>query len=302
MLINSNVATVDLSGSAEAVEFTAAYAYYWLSNQSDGVMYASIGEPVTEAEGTYTINPGCDVRIPGGMSYGKINVIGTGKLMVIAQNIAECPINSANIGGSDEGSVKTVNGVSPDDKGNVDIITKNIDNIPVDLTGIYNTQVIGYDEEQGKLVPMNVVARTETLVPSNENPKPWTYTDLVDSYAEEDSYGRPNISPAKDEISEYSGTILFSRPYILSEFSKMTAKFNITYGMNVSMRIYLSKTSDFSQIDAELFSSQTNSESSIDVTALKGYYYIKINLSQSHSIPAGQMGNYKCYVDSLKFI
>lgn len=91
MLINSNVATVDLTGSAETVEFTRAYAYYWLSNQSDGVMYASIGEPVPESDGTYTINPGCDVRIPGGMSYGKINVIGTGKLMVYASNIAESP-------------------------------------------------------------------------------------------------------------------------------------------------------------------------------------------------------------------
>ena len=91
MLINSNVATVDLTGSVETVEFSAAYAYYWLSNQSDGVMYASIGEPVPESDGTYTINPGCDVRIPGGMSYGKINVIGTGKLMVYASNIAESP-------------------------------------------------------------------------------------------------------------------------------------------------------------------------------------------------------------------
>lgn len=125
MLINSNVATVDLTGSVETVEFSAAYAYYWLSNQSDGVMYASIGDPVPEVEGTYTINPGCDVRIPGGMSYGKINVIGTGKLMVYASNIAECPINSAS-SGADEGSVKKINGVEPDSSGNINITADNI--------------------------------------------------------------------------------------------------------------------------------------------------------------------------------
>lgn len=104
-MINSNVATVELAGAIEAVEFSASYSYYWLDNQSSDTVYASIGELSAEADGTYTIPAGGKLRIAGGMFPGKINLLGSGKVQIIATNTAVSPFR----GGGGSSGIRTAN-------------------------------------------------------------------------------------------------------------------------------------------------------------------------------------------------
>lgn len=45
--VNSNVTTIELTGSEEKVQFAVPYPYYWILNTSGAEMYASISEGVT---------------------------------------------------------------------------------------------------------------------------------------------------------------------------------------------------------------------------------------------------------------
>ena len=153
-----------------------------------------------------------------------------------------------------------------------------INNIPVDLTGIYNTQMIGYDEEQGKLVPMNAVARTQTVLPSNEIPKIWEITEQANVTKPDLDYNYI-IVQVNSGITSSNKAMLkgyFKNPFMLSEFTSITISGQARHGVTLK----LSKNADFSSIDAEysfnvLYESP---ESLCDITHLQGKYYVQFEL------------------------
>lgn len=147
-----------------------------------------------------------------------------------------------------------------------------IDGIPVDLTGIYNTQVIGYDETTGTLVPMINVARTETVLPTKETPQPWTVEGSGNwTISSTGTYPSAGGTWAETLDETLNVIAVSTRPYLLSEFTTLSATMNTNanYGVfDFTSKFQLSKTQDFSIIDAEMTGTST-----LDITALKGYYY-----------------------------
>lgn len=97
----SKVKTITLAaGAATSVSFEASYPYYWVDNQSDGVVYAAIGaEPVPGADGTFTVAAGGKVRLSGGITPSEIKLKGSGKVQVHATGIAESPFKGCLKGG-----------------------------------------------------------------------------------------------------------------------------------------------------------------------------------------------------------
>lgn len=155
-----------------------------------------------------------------------------------------------------------------------------IDGIPVDLTGIYNTQVIGYDEKEKKLVPMINVARTEQIMPTGEIPASWTYNNIsqhtVTTSSSSDRIGVTWSDLLVDDEVEY--IITSTRPYILSEFTKVlyTGGYSGSATPNSMLDILwleLSKTPDFSQIEAKCTTANLNGDQVMNITHLKGAYY-----------------------------
>ena len=154
-----------------------------------------------------------------------------------------------------------------------------INKIPVDLTGIYNTQMIGYDEKQGKLVPMNAVARTETVIP--DSLKPWKYKfDATSSskFVANTNYNTIRISNSSSlGTATYKhivkGNVTSTRAYMLSEYTKI--RISDIYFERWTTRkpviFELSKTSNFSKIEA-----QTTGNGELNISALKGSYYWRL--------------------------
>lgn len=181
---------------------------------------------------------------------------------------------------------------------NIDKAIKNlystINGIPVDLTGIYNTQVIGYDEEQGKLVPMINVARTLTIVPSSLDPKPWEITELNNCTIISGSK-RIEVSLSAKGLTNFKG--FFKNPYMLSEFATMNIECNFPYsGEGHFLKLSFSKQPDFSTIDAEY--QIITSTASIGIINLIGKYYIKFEMQENFS---SYSPSYGYYISNIKF-
>lgn len=160
----------------------------------------------------------------------------------------------------------------------------NIDGIPVDLTGIYNTQMIGYDEEQGKLVPMSAVARTQTVLPSAETEAPYEITEQNNVYLYPfSSYNFIYVSTNSDVSSTKLATVkgYFKNSFLLSEFTTMAVNGD-TLGYSSSIKIILSKSSDFSVIEAEYkFSNLGGNIQNADITSLHGKYFIRFEMENA---------------------
>ena len=149
--------------------------------------------------------------------------------------------------------------------------------IRVELTGIYKTQMIGYDEEQGKLVPMSAVARKQTVLPSAEVEAPYEITEQNNVHLlPYSSYNAPYLDANSDVSSTKLATLkgYFKKSFLLSEFTTMTVGNSIS--SNASLKIIFSKSSDFSVIEAEYkFSNLGNITTSADITSLQGKYFIR---------------------------
>lgn len=104
------VKTVTLTaGTPQEVKFPEAYPFYWIDNKTSGDVYASVGgTPEADADGTYTISAGSQLRISGGVGNGGITLLGEGNVQVVASGIASCPFKSA-MGG---GGIKYINGIA----------------------------------------------------------------------------------------------------------------------------------------------------------------------------------------------
>lgn len=151
-----------------------------------------------------------------------------------------------------------------------------INKIPVDLTGIYNKQMIGYDEEQGKLVPMSAVAKTQTVIPSTETPRIWELTESSSQVVSED-YPYPRY------IFRAAGTatITFKHPFMLSEFNTIKATV-AREGSYHSYKIIFSKNPDFSTIDAQYIISNSNN-GTLNIANLYGKYYMRFVYTNTYN-------------------
>ena len=173
----------------------------------------------------------------------------------------------------------------------------NINGIPVDLTGIYNTQMIGYDEEQGKLVPMSAVARTQTVLPATglvEAPYEITEQNNV-QLLPYSSYNAPYLNTYSDVSSAKLATLkgYFKKSFLLSEFTTMTV--GRTVSQYASLKIIFSKSFDFSVIDAEYsFSHLSNTSVIANITSLQGKYFIRFEFQDS-------IANDNFYFGALQF-
>ena len=83
-----------------------AYPYYWIDNKTASDVYASVcGTPEADADDTYTIAAGSQLRISGGVGNDGITLLGEGKVQIIASTIAACPFKSAQKGGGGNGLI-----------------------------------------------------------------------------------------------------------------------------------------------------------------------------------------------------
>lgn len=98
------VKTVTLTADTpQKVTFDGAYPYYWIDNKSTSDIYASVGVPEADADGTYTVAAGSQMRISGGVGNDGITLLGEGKVQVVASAIAACPFKVAPaVGGGGE--------------------------------------------------------------------------------------------------------------------------------------------------------------------------------------------------------
>ncbi len=98
------VKTVTLTAdTTQKVTFEGAYPYYWIDNKTASDVYASVGVPEADADGTYTVAAGSQMRISGGVGNNGITLLGEGKVQIIASTIAACPFKVAPaVGGGGE--------------------------------------------------------------------------------------------------------------------------------------------------------------------------------------------------------
>lgn len=179
--------------------------------------------------------------------------------------------------------------MSAEDKTKLDNMSggdNTINGIPVDLTGIYNTQVIGYDETQGKLVPMINVARTETVVPNAIIPAPWNVEIISNTGGT--LQGDPKTFGVTGATGAWSCRAEFTTAYLLSEFTNVhiDSLTNKTF-----FQIDFSKTADFKNIEASYLT--TDKSGNCDITHLIGVYYMRVTISNST--------NYDATVSNLYF-
>ena len=91
-MINSNVTTISLSGGETAVEFEKSYPYYFIRNDGDAPIYASLSPNITpETQGVYTIPAGGTERIGAGYALPKFYISGTGKVQIRGEQTAVLP-------------------------------------------------------------------------------------------------------------------------------------------------------------------------------------------------------------------
>lgn len=95
------VKTVTLAADTpRKITFEGAYPYYWIDNKSTSDVYASVGgTPEADADDTYTITAGSQLRISGGTGNNGITLLGEGKVQIIASAIAACPFKVKEKGG-----------------------------------------------------------------------------------------------------------------------------------------------------------------------------------------------------------
>ncbi|MGN0598643.1 MAG: hypothetical protein ACI4JK_02010 [Oscillospiraceae bacterium] len=103
-MITDPVTTITLTADTpQSVKFASNYPYYWIDNKTPGNVYARIGGvPVPDSDGTFTIAAGSQLRISGGAFDNDITLLGSGKVQIIASEIASCPFKLGSKGGGNE--------------------------------------------------------------------------------------------------------------------------------------------------------------------------------------------------------
>ena len=97
--LTKSTGTVILTGAAEKVTFPAAYGWVWVKNMSGSDIFAGLSADISEgADGVMTIPAGECGRIQTD-GFKSVYLLGTGSVLVVAQNYADCPFQVAKKGG-----------------------------------------------------------------------------------------------------------------------------------------------------------------------------------------------------------
>lgn len=97
--LTKSTGTVTLSGTAEKVTLPAAYGWIWVKNMSDADMFAGLSADISEgADGVMVIPSGECGRIQTD-GFDFVYLMGTGNVLVVAQNYADCPFKAGVKGG-----------------------------------------------------------------------------------------------------------------------------------------------------------------------------------------------------------
>ena len=99
-MIETRNATVALSGTEKAVEFAAAYNYFYIKNDSQGMVYVSMSSNITAgADGVFAVDAGGSCGTAHGYPATKLYLLGTGSVQVCGTGSADNPFKSALRGG-----------------------------------------------------------------------------------------------------------------------------------------------------------------------------------------------------------
>ena len=103
-MIADPVTTITLTaGTPQSVKFASSYPFYWIDNKTSGNVYARIGgTPAPDSDGTFTIAAGSQLRVSGGAFDNDITLLGSGKVQIIASELASCPFKLGSKGGGNE--------------------------------------------------------------------------------------------------------------------------------------------------------------------------------------------------------
>lgn len=116
-MIETRNATVALSGTEKAVEFAAAYNYFYIKNDSPDTVYVSMSPNITAgADGVFAVDAGGSCGTAHGYPANKLYLLGTGSVQVCGTGSADNPFESASRGGdgknADKASSYALNGAA----------------------------------------------------------------------------------------------------------------------------------------------------------------------------------------------
>ena len=116
-MIETRNATVALSGTEKAVEFAAAYNYFYVKNDSPDTVYVSMSPNITAgADGVFAVDAGGSCGTAHGYPATKLYLLGTGSVQVCGTGSADNPFKSALRGGdgknADKASSYALNGAA----------------------------------------------------------------------------------------------------------------------------------------------------------------------------------------------
>lgn len=142
--VNSNVTTIELTGSEEKVQFAVPYPYYWILNTSGAEMYASISEGVTaNTDGVVPVPIGGAACTMHGTTIDTVYVLGTGSCVVMGTYSAFCPFKTASGGGDGGGeatSYKILTGtVTPGSQDTQITFAEAFNTVPIVIGTMYNS-------------------------------------------------------------------------------------------------------------------------------------------------------------------
>ena len=149
--LTKSTGTVTLTGAVEKVTLPAAYGWVWVKNMSDADMFAGLSADISEgADGVMTIPAGECGRIQTD-GFNSIYLMGTGNVLVVAQNYADCPFKAGGKGGespdlsayaktADVPNIKVNSAVDADTVGGKSVSDfYSVDNPPIKSTNVSGT-------------------------------------------------------------------------------------------------------------------------------------------------------------------
>lgn len=210
-MVNEQVTTVELeTGTPHNIRFSGSYPYFWINNMSDSNVYGAVNDtPTADADGTYTIAAGSQLRISGGSFNSGLTLLGSGKVQIVASTIADCPFKLAAKGGGAAGITphigennhwyigdkdtgvsavgKSIKSLTSDENENIIVVftdgtTQNIGKLTVDVQGdflvengfgnlrYYNGHFQYFDEASGIWIDTSVTP--ENIYVMNMTPQP----------------------------------------------------------------------------------------------------------------------------------
>ena len=100
--LTKSTGTVALSGAVEKVNLPAAYGWVWVKNMSEGNIFAGLSANISEgADGVMVIPAGEAGRIQMD-GFCEFYLLGSGNVLVVAQNYADSPFKAGVKGGGSD--------------------------------------------------------------------------------------------------------------------------------------------------------------------------------------------------------